>query len=315
VGLAKVRQTTEKNGYLYMSPLEEIGAKVLPLKSDPKIKAIKAFQGGLIRTIYPITSEEAESLLKAARDRKGTDPIGDQEETDVNDPEEGHEDFSTRIWFCNQSTQWEFERERSAVCASSIARSLKYRRLVGEVKQGDLIVHYRKGKGIVAISRALGNGQDEPVRLPPPFRSYEKGWFVKTEYHDLDPPVPRTPVADALRDHPIPDGPFDRNGHVKQAGYFLRFDSTGLAAVRREFRGIWPLPDGDGENDLEGYSEGGSRTVVQSVRSGRLREDAKRKYGLRCYCCGFEFEDFYGEDAHDRAIVHHLETFSGTNGS
>jgi 5-methylcytosine-specific restriction protein A len=38
-----------------------------------------------------------------------------------------------------------------------------------------------------------------------------------------------------------------------------------------------------------------------------------RKYGLACYCCGFNFESFNGEIARDRAIVHHLETFHGKN--
>jgi hypothetical protein len=315
VGLAEVRQTTEKNGYLYLDPLEEIGIKVRPLKVDPKIKAIKAFQGGVIRTVYSITPEEAEYLLIAARHQRDSKPTGDQDETEEEDSEEGGDSSSTRIWFCNQSKQWGFEREHSVVCASDVAHALKYRSLLSNVRQGDLIVHYRSTKGFVAISSALNDARG-PGRLPVPFRQhYLTGWIVKTEYHDLDPPVARNPVADALRDHPIPDGPFEKNGHVKQSGYFFRFDSTGLGVVRRAFRGTWPLLDGDSGNELEGRTEGGSRTVVQSVRSARLREDTKRRYGLKCYCCGFEFEEFYGEIARDRAIVHHLETFSGTDGS
>jgi 5-methylcytosine-specific restriction protein A len=35
---------------------------------------------------------------------------------------------------------------------------------------------------------------------------------------------------------------------------------------------------------------------------------------LACYCCGFDFEAFYGAIAHNRAIVHHLETFHGKSG-
>jgi hypothetical protein len=62
------------------------------------------------------------------------------------------------------------------------------------------------------------------------------------------------------------------------------------------------------------YSEGGRRTAVATVRSKKLRDAAINKYGWECYCCGFKFEDFYGKIAHARAVVHHLETFRGTDG-
>jgi hypothetical protein len=146
VGLAKVRQSTRRDGCLHLRPVSKIGVKVHPLKVDPAIDAIKAFKPGPVRTIYTISDEEAILLLEAA----GVEP------------------------------------------------------------------------------------------------------------------------------------------------------------------GLLPPVDGDPE---EGFHEGGKRSAAQSIRSDRLREEAKRKYGLKCYCCGFKFEDFYGEIARDRAIVHHLETFSGVNGT
>jgi hypothetical protein len=147
VGLAEVWQSTKTDGYLYLRPRIRIGVKVRPLKADPAIDAIKAFQPGVVQTIYSITGEEARQLLRAA--------------------------------------------------------------------------------GVTSI--------------------------------------PVLPV--------------------------------------------------DGESSEESFNEGGTRSVVQSVRSDKLRGEAKRKYGLECYCCGFKFEDFYGEIACGRAIVHHLETFSGSDGS
>ncbi len=61
----------------------------------------------------------------------------------------------------------------------------------------------------------------------------------------------------------------------------------------------------------EGFEKGGKRSAASTLRNPKLREEAKRKYGLNCYCCGFKFEDFYGPRAKGRAIVHHLETFRG----
>ena len=57
--------------------------------------------------------------------------------------------------------------------------------------------------------------------------------------------------------------------------------------------------------------EGEKRTVETTVRDPRLRADAKVKWGLKCYCCGFEFGRFYGENATNLAIVHHLKMFKG----
>jgi len=51
--------------------------------------------------------------------------------------------------------------------------------------------------------------------------------------------------------------------------------------------------------------------AASTLRNPKLREEAKRKFGMSCYCYRFKFEDFYGSMAQGRAIVHHLETFRG----
>lgn len=60
------------------------------------------------------------------------------------------------------------------------------------------------------------------------------------------------------------------------------------------------------------FREGTPRTTQGVVRSRALRDEAKRFWGCRCFCCDFDFEQFYGAIAHDVAVVHHLETFDKT---
>ena len=62
------------------------------------------------------------------------------------------------------------------------------------------------------------------------------------------------------------------------------------------------------------FLEGETRAARTTVRNPRLREAAKKKWGLRCYCCGFDYEVFYGAVAKDLAIVHHLKVFQHSNG-
>jgi hypothetical protein len=112
------------------------------------------------------------------------------------------------------------------------------------------------------------------------------------------------PATDAIK--ACKPGPVRTIYTISDEGAILLLEAAGVEP------GLLPPVDGDPE---EGFHEGGKQSAAQSIRSDDLREEAKRKYGLECYCCGFKFEDFYDEIAQDRAIVHHLETFSGTNGS
>ncbi|MBL8866405.1 MAG: hypothetical protein JNK93_12670 [Planctomycetia bacterium] len=64
----------------------------------------------------------------------------------------------------------------------------------------------------------------------------------------------------------------------------------------------------------ETYLEGEVRSRKSAVRNPQLRADAKRKWGVKCHCCGFDFETFYGDGAKGVAIVHHLEQFQLSNG-
>jgi predicted HNH restriction endonuclease len=57
------------------------------------------------------------------------------------------------------------------------------------------------------------------------------------------------------------------------------------------------------------FIEGEKRAATTTSRNATLRVAAKKKWGLKCYCCGFDFEQFYGAKAKGVAIVHHLELF------
>jgi hypothetical protein len=68
VGIAKVAQSSAKDTYVYLKPVEKIGVKVRPLKiANKKIATIPSLQPGPINTIYDITNKDAERLVAAAR--------------------------------------------------------------------------------------------------------------------------------------------------------------------------------------------------------------------------------------------------------
>src|SRR3954451_9152890 len=69
-------------------------------------------------------------------------------------------EIGMRVWWCNQSAYWDVERPSGVVCSSDPTAdggNARYRKTVGDVKAGDLVVHYRKPH-VVAFSRSLEDG-------------------------------------------------------------------------------------------------------------------------------------------------------------
>jgi predicted HNH restriction endonuclease len=66
-------------------------------------------------------------------------------------------------------------------------------------------------------------------------------------------------------------------------------------------------------SEEETFVEGEKRTAARAERNARLRVAAKKKWGVKCYCCGFDFEQFYGSIAKNAGVVHHLELFTANN--
>lgn len=67
-------------------------------------------------------------------------------------------------------------------------------------------------------------------------------------------------------------------------------------------------------SDETAFLEGEKRAMNGTARNPQLREAAKKKYGIKCYCCGFDYENFYGSVAKGLAIVHHLKLFAKSTG-
>jgi predicted HNH restriction endonuclease len=113
--------------------------------------------------------------------------------------------------------------------------------------------------------------------------------FVNTQSDRLDPAVT---LALQVRSH--------RFLSDESADLLTKMLGEEVASVERECR------------FLEG--ERRAAQTARSVRNAALRVAAKRRWGTRCYCCGFSFEEFYGPVGEDFAIVHHLDPLGNSDG-
>jgi hypothetical protein len=144
----------------------------------------------------------------------------------------------TRIWWVNQGLSWKFERKKSLVCSSALTTQLKYRAFVADIRKGDVIVHYAKPDGIVALSRAKQDARWCDWVPPNGDVWYGPGWRVKTEYHDLSP-ISRDVVAKKLARIKQTDNPVIPSGTVRQA-YCMPFSAEGLSVLRAASTQKWP---------------------------------------------------------------------------
>lgn len=98
-------------------------------------------------------------------------------------------------WWVNQSRGWKYEHAEGIVCSCTDTPRAKYREMVSKADVGDLIVHYIKQKGIMAVSQVTGEPapcrKKEGLWVTPYGEGYGQGWMLRTEYSDLTPPHPR----------------------------------------------------------------------------------------------------------------------------
>lgn len=228
-----------------------------------------------------------------------------------------------RVWWCNQSDQWDVERPSGVVCSSDPTAdggNARYRRTVGEASAGDLVVHYRKPH-VVAFSRALEDGTYHDQLPPLRGEDYGAGWRFRTEYFDLGRPVLRDAFGEALVPFRVSHYPIDKRGFVCQ-GYFFPFDLRGLAVIlshvdehlpawldaHRPGRRLLPEEVTDSTVLWEGAV---SRITVNAYeRNQEARRQCIERYGARCVVCGFDFGEVYGEVAEGLIHVHHLKPIS-----
>jgi hypothetical protein len=113
--------------------------------------------------------------------------------------------------------------------------------------------------------------------------------FVNSQSDRLDPTIK---LAMQVRAH--------RFLSEESAELLERLLGSGVAARERERRFI------EGERR--------AAKMARSVRSAALRLAAKHRWGVRCYCCGFSFEEFYDSPGKDFAIIHHIAPFGKSDG-
>ena len=118
------------------------------------------------------------------------------------------------FWWCNQRRDWGLERPAGVVCSTDQMERLAYRQTVGQVRAGDIVIHYRS-PNVVALSRARENAKyDQNLREV----DYGSGWCFKTKYFDLQSPVHKEKFVASLVGLIVKHYPVDRNANIRQ-GY------------------------------------------------------------------------------------------------
>ena len=95
-----------------------------------------------------------------------------------------------QIWWWNQSRDWRLERRAGVVCASEHMANITYRKMVGDVRHEDIILHDCRPH-IIAASRVQEHGQHYPPLPLVGGEAYVSGWRCASEYYDLSTPLPR----------------------------------------------------------------------------------------------------------------------------
>jgi hypothetical protein len=207
------------------------------LRSVPGLENLSIFHGFQQGTNFPVTPDEGAILLRLA---SRTARQADDKEIPP----------TPRVWWCNQTRCWDDERPAGLVCSHIAATEggMKYRRMVGEVRAGDITVHYRSGRwlSVIALSRAVTDAVEGTVDL----RQYGvtgkvcwevpgPGWRFEADYYDLADPIPKSAFIEELNEVEIAEGPLVSSGQIRQA-YFMRFTIDGLRILRRASTQDWP---------------------------------------------------------------------------
>lgn len=141
------------------------------------------------------------------------------------------------FWWCNQSRQWDVERSASVVCSSE-AENDTYRKTVGEVREGDIIAHYRS-PFLVAFSRAVEDGRHYTQLPRLGADDYGAGWRFRTEYFDLNEPIHHDIFGPILIRFTVKHYPINRLGHVRE-GYVFPFTREGIDALLQPLKEQFP---------------------------------------------------------------------------
>ncbi|MCY0899915.1 MAG: AAA family ATPase [Firmicutes bacterium] len=145
-----------------------------------------------------------------------------------------------RYWWVNQGQSYETERDGGYIWAplkTTGGSTIAHWARVKEVLPGDILVHYSNG-AVRAIS--IANGEVQERDNPHANSEWERrGLAVAVQYYELSMPYPRERFPDSLVRMNLSDGPFNREGQVKQ-GYLWRFSAEALQMLTDLSDFPWP---------------------------------------------------------------------------
>ena len=158
----------------------------------------------------------------------------------------------------------------------------------------DLVIAYQSNRnelvGIAKVDRFKAKGNNYEVYLSPMER-------IGAKVRPLKKADAKVAAIPALR-----PGPIQTIYAISSSDAKILLDAAGS---------MFPHPK---ERDLalkeKSFIEGEKKASKSTVRSQALRRHAKEYWGLKCYCCGFDFRSYYGDRAEGAAIVHHLDPFA-----
>jgi len=226
-----------------------------------------------------------------------------------------------RVWWCNQSRTWTEEFEKGVVSSSSEGTRLKYRRMVGEAKIGDIVVHYRSGRGVVAFSQAKENGISYSRVEKKRIGLYGDGWEFKTAYLPLEHPVPLSKIAQPIFDLQIVDGPIikaNRELRVRQ-DYFMRLSDAALDIILKALNRVDSAKRGSilavetarqppkTLPDLASAMEGlvTEAKYLSRSRNRKIRDQVLQESKGICAVCDIDFSKEFGGKGIRALQVHH----------
>jgi hypothetical protein len=143
------------------------------------------------------------------------------------------------IWWCTQRKNWDLEKSAGVVCSPDDVSILNYRKTVGDVHRGDIVVHYNF-PCIVAFSRAKEDGRYYNQLPLVSGKDYGSGWRFETDYFYLTRPIIRDVFSKLLVPLIVKNYPIDKRG-IQRQGYLFPFDERGLKVLLSIIRE--PLPN------------------------------------------------------------------------
>jgi Cdc6-like AAA superfamily ATPase len=164
----------------------------------------------------------------------------------VYETDEASKGTQPTYWWVNQGSSWKAESEGNYIFApltDGRGGQLGHWKSVGDVKPGDIILHY--ASGLFAISQVQKSAVEQ-VR-PGVAEKGKMGRYVETEYTLLDPLVPLEKIPQQIRIKE--SGPFNVNGGVKQ-GYLFKLSPHFVAKIKHLLpSGVGPYPERIMEED------------------------------------------------------------------